>query len=189
MFCDEKIPDEIIKQTFNIEDKKNWKLKEKREIINKDNKFEEIIMKLLYRPFDIKWVFYHDDMIERPRKEVMRHMMKDNISICVGRAGQVVGLDKPWNIVFCANYIEDYNLFYRGGNVNLPLYLYPYTDKNHIFNQDADAGTRKPNIHPGLFSVLGEAYGGEPSPEDLLLHLRHPLLQYLSQQIRRVPQD
>src|SRR4030066_109405 len=114
-------------------------------------------MRSLYRPFDIQWIFYHDVVIERSRREVMRHMLKDNLGLCVGRAGQVVGLEKPWNIVFCSNYIEDFNLFYRGGNVNFPLYLYQPKDKPKkksfgsvmiLFESEADYFLKKPNLSP-----------------------------------------
>jgi len=55
----------------------------------------------------------------------MRHMVAGpNLALCVGPAGQVVG-GTEWNIVTCSKTVEDFNLFYRGGNCNFPLYLYP----------------------------------------------------------------
>lgn len=36
MFINEKMPDEYIRQTFNLEDKTNWKLKVAREKVRKD---------------------------------------------------------------------------------------------------------------------------------------------------------
>ncbi len=134
MFRDEKMPDELVRQTFNLKDKSNWKLKEAREKTRKDENWEDSITPILYRPFDIQWIFYHEAVIERSRKEVMRHMMQENLGLCVGRAEQVVGLEKLWNIVFCSDRIEDLNLFYRGGNVNFPLYLDPTADKKDLFS-------------------------------------------------------
>ncbi|MEW6110422.1 MAG: type ISP restriction/modification enzyme [Nitrospirota bacterium] len=99
-FRDKKMPDEIIRQAYDLKDKFNWKLKEAREIVMKDDDWEQAITKILYRPFDEQWIFYHDAVIERSRKEVMRHMLSENLALCIGRAGQVVGLEKPWNIVF-----------------------------------------------------------------------------------------
>jgi predicted helicase len=171
MFRNLSMPDEIVKHTFNLKDTRGWKFSEARKELSKDEHWDNYFTNILYRPFDIRHIYYTKKMVDWPRPEVMPHMMKDNISICVGRAGQVVGLDKPWNIVFCANYIEDLNLFYRGGNVNFPLYLYPSIDKNHIFNHDADVGERKPNIHPGLFSALSESYGQESTPEDIFYYI------------------
>ncbi|TES94442.1 MAG: DNA methyltransferase, partial [Candidatus Cloacimonadota bacterium] len=99
MFLDEKMPDELVRETFRLRDKSNWKLKTARENIRNDKKWRNSIKEILYRPFDVRWVFYHDEVIERPRREVMHHMMQKNLALCIGRAGQVVGLEKPWNII------------------------------------------------------------------------------------------
>jgi predicted helicase len=94
-------------------------------------------------------------------------MMQQNLGLCVGRAGQVVGLEKPWNIAFCSQFIEDFNLFYRGGNVNLPVYLYPDAVKKDML----ESGERKPNLNPELVESLAEAYGEEPTPEVIFYYI------------------
>lgn len=169
----ESQPDEIIKQTYGLRDKASWKLKTTREEIRHAD-INEHIIPILYRPFDTQYIFYHDALIERLRKEVMRHMMRENYSLCVGRAGQVVGTEKPWNIVFCSKYIEDFNLFYRGGNVNFPLYLYKsseqpkrrsFTTAMLLFEPQAEYVVKVPNINPDVFNALKSAYGRTPSPE------------------------
>jgi hypothetical protein len=71
----------------------------------------------------------------------------ENIALCIGRAGAVVGGDE-WNIIFCSRYIDDFNLFYRGGNLNLPLYLYP-----------EDGSARKPNLDPKFVAEIAEKLG------------------------------
>ena len=180
MFCDEKMPDDIVRQTFRLKDKSNWKLKNAREEIRKDEKWEDSITKILYRPFDIQWVCYHDAVIERSRKEVMRHMLKENLSLCVGRAGQVVGIDKLWNIVFCSQCIEDLNLFYRGGNVNFPLYLYDKKDNPRerssgsslmLFEPPAQYGSKTPNLSPNIMEILSKNFGKAPSPEEIFFYV------------------
>jgi len=163
VFRDKELSDETITQTFGLKDKANWKLSKAREKVSKDDKWEEVMVQILYRPFDVRWIFYHDAIIERPRKEVMRHVMKENLALCVGRAGQVVGLEKPWNIIFCSEFIGDFNLFYRGGNVNFPLHLYP--DKGDMFRE------RKPNLNPKLVESLIEAYAKEPTPEEIFYYV------------------
>ncbi|MBI4837689.1 MAG: N-6 DNA methylase [Nitrospirae bacterium] len=179
-FRDKKMPDEIIRQTYELNDKSNWKLKNVREEIMKDDDWEEAIIKILYRPFDEQWIFYHNALIERSRKEVMQHMMTENLSLCVGRAGQVVGLEKLWNIVFCSNCIEDYNLFYRGGNVNFPLYIHIKKDKPKkrsfstmmlLFDPAAEYMLRKPNLSQGLMEKLTKAFKKTPSPEEIFYYI------------------
>jgi predicted helicase len=98
-------------------------------------------------------------------------MMQENLALCVGRAGQVVGLEKLWNIVFCSDSIEDFNLFYRGGNVNCPLYLYPDTDKKDLFSHKIQLEKRKPNISPKLFTTLAQLFKKEPIPEEVFFYI------------------
>jgi len=181
-FYDDKMPDELVRQSFNLKDKSNWKLKDAREKVRKDDNWEDSIINILYRPFDIQWIFYHDEVIERSRKEVMRHMMQENLALCIGRAGQVVGLEKPWNIVFCSDCIEDFNLFYRGGNVNFPLYIYPDTDNspNHvrgtnrtmmIFEPAEAYRTKKPNINQAFIDFLTKTYAKMAKPEKIFYYI------------------
>ena len=185
MFCNEKIPDELIRDSFHLKDKTNWKLRTIREKIRDDKNWENAIIQILYRPFDIQWIFYHDRMIERSRHEVMRHMIHENLALCIGRAGQVIGLEKPWNIVFCSDHIEDFNLFYRGGNVNFPLYLYPETNKpttNNpkkgsigsmmmLFEPSSEYTTRKPNLNPIIVEQLAKDFGKSPTPEAIFYYI------------------
>ena len=171
MFCDEKIPDELIGEPYKLKDKSNWKLKSAREKVRNDKDWENSFAQILYRPFDIQWIFYHDVLVERARRNVMRHMMQENLALCVGRAGQVVGAEKPWNIVFCSNHIEDFNLFYRGGSSNFPLYLYPDPDQKDLFSHLKESKERKPNISGKIFSTLSETYKTKLSPEDIFYYI------------------
>ncbi len=180
-FRDKRMPDEIIRQTYDLTDKSNWQLKDVREKIMKDDDWEQALTKILYRPFDEQWIFYHDAVIERSRKEVMRHMIKENLAVCVGRAGQVVGLEKPWNIVFCSNCIEDYNLFYRGGNVNFPLYIYQERKEKSkkrslsnimmLFEPEAEYGVKKPNLDPAFVEKLTKEFKKTPTPEEIFYYI------------------
>ena len=167
MFCDENIPDAIIKQSFDLKDKSDWKIKDARKKVQEENNWEKQIVPILYRPFDHQWIFYNETVIERTRKDVMRHFVHDNLGLCVGRAGQVVGLEKPWNVVFCADCMQDLNLFYRGGNVNFPLYLYPEED---LYN-NGPKYDRQVNIKPEVCSALENAYGVRLKPEAILYYI------------------
>lgn len=80
-----------------------------------------------YRPFDLRWTVYNRHIVVHQRLRVMRHFltkdtMKNNIGLCVGKAGQVVGAGE-WNLVSCTRHPVDLNYFYRGGACLFPLYL------------------------------------------------------------------
>jgi len=180
-FRDKKMPDEIIQQAYNLKDKSNWKLKDSRETIIKDEDWERAITKILYRPFDIQWIFYHNAVIERSRKEVMQHMIQENLGLCIGRAGQVVGLEKLWNVVYVSENIVDLNLFYRGGESVFPLYLYQekdYPKKKKslstvmlLFEPQAEYGMKKSNLSPAFFEKLAREYKKAPSPEEIFYYI------------------
>jgi predicted helicase len=107
------------------------------------------IVPIAYRPFDTRQTFYTGTsrgFICRPRDEVMRHLANDeNLNLIIGRQGQVVG-SMEWNVGFCARGVLDFNMFYRGGGMCFPLYLYPS-------EQDLDQ-SRRVNFDPALFKAL-----------------------------------
>jgi len=192
MFRDDNLSDEMIKKAFDLKDKANWKVKEARKRIRNEEGWEKSVLSILYRPFDTQWIFYHDAVIERTRKEIMHNMMHENTSLCIGRAGQVVGLEQPWNVVFCTETITDLNLFYRGGNVNFPLYLYPAED---LYN-GGERYQRDVNIDNALLVKLSKAYGRKSSPEKVLCYIyailycniyRNRYAEFLKSDFPRIP--
>jgi type I restriction-modification system DNA methylase subunit len=77
-----------------------------------------------YRPLDNQWIDYDLNKVVRHRYKYMSHILdKDNISLIIGPQGQAVG-PMLWNVVFVSKYIVDTNIFYRGGGIVFPLYLY-----------------------------------------------------------------
>lgn len=170
-FLDSELTNEEVREALDLTDSNAWKLAEKRPKIQADDAWREKITRLLYRPFDERWIFYHYHAIDRGREDVMRHLLAGkNLSLCVGRAGQVTG-GESWNVVYTARQPEDFNLFYRGGNQNFPLYIYPKTGKNDLFEDVEGAAERRPNFHSRLLPSLEEAYGDRPSPEDVLRYV------------------
>ncbi len=75
-------------------------------------------------------------------------MLNENVGLCIGRAGQVIGVD-DWNIVFACSSPTDLNLFRRGGNCLYPIYLYPDTGKSGLLTVNPwpkGKRGRRPNI-------------------------------------------
>jgi predicted helicase len=112
---------------------------------------ETVIKPILYRPFDKHYVVYDEQVVTRPRRELMQHLLYgENVGLTVGRAGQVVGSEE-WDIVFCSNLITELNLFRRGGNNLFPLYLYP-SETDHFINGNGNGNgknkelPRRPNF-------------------------------------------
>lgn len=145
------LPKEDIQKKYNLKENKSWKIEE---VKSKAVKLiPDAINKITYRPFDNRYVYYDDSFIERSRKDIMRHFKNNNISIVIGRQGQVVG-SMPWNIVFVSNNITDFNLFYRGGGNTFPLYLYPEdTAQQSIDSQSAPV----PNLNMDIVDRIAKS--------------------------------
>jgi hypothetical protein len=148
------LPPEEARQTFALgNDGQDWKVILAQRDINEKPISAAFIKKILYRPFDFRFIYYTGKtrgFVSRPRYEIMRHMLQPNLAIYVGRQGQAVGIDQ-WDLLFCGNSIEDYNLYRRGNNACFPLYLYPDLEKSGLFAESKLNGAHG-NRHPNLAS-------------------------------------
>ena len=169
---------ELARQSYELgKDVQDWKVTLAQKDLIDSGPTRAKVVPILYRPFDVRYTYYTGHsrgFICRPRPEVMRHMLAGkNLALCVGRQGQVVGTGE-WNLIYCSQNIGDLNLFYRGGNVNFPLYLYPTADRDDLFAQH-ESSEREPNLNPKLVAALAEAHAREPSPEDIF-HYTYAIL-------------
>ena len=178
-FRDRKMPDEIIRQTYDLKDKAHWKLKDARESVIKDDEWEQAITKILYRPFDERWIFYHDAVVERSRKEVMRHMISENLGLIVPRQ---VKLD--FHHTYCTTHITNFNALDTAGSFGsgflFPLYIYKQKDKSAkrslgsvmmLFEPETPYKTKRPNISETLLKSLSSAYKKQPTPEEIFYYI------------------
>jgi hypothetical protein len=184
MFSNDKIPDEIIRQTFKLPDTSKFKLKDAREIVRKDFNWTDAVIKVLYRPFDTRYIFYHDAVIERPRREVMQHMVQENLGLVAVR--QVA--EGIFNHTFVSNCIIEsrVTLSNKGIAYFFPLYLYQSGQKEEVikrkrhftfgsswmlFETEAEYFAKKPNVSEALLSKLSNAFNKEPQPEQIFNYI------------------
>jgi len=162
MFRDPSMPDEVLRKAFGLKDKKGWTLAERRKKVQQDEAWEEKIIRCLYRPFDTRWIFYHPDLIERCRKEVMRHMMRENVGLVAMRQ---VALDEPYTHVVATDSIVDNRTFMSSKGITqlLPLYVYPDTSKKDLFSE-LEPDERKPNLNPKIVAALKRRWGPKFRP-------------------------
>ena len=169
MFRDTSMPDEVIRKAFDLKDKKGWTLAEKRKRVQQDEAWEKKIVRYLYRPFDARWIFYHPDAIERSRREVMRHMMRENIALMTCR--QLSQL--AWSHAMVSSLISDDCMVSnrtRERGYLMPLYLYPDDSKKDLFSE-LEPDEKKPNLNSKIVAALTAAYGEEPTPEDIFHYI------------------
>ena len=91
-------------------------------------------------------------MAVHQRLRVTRHFLgQNNIGLCVGKAGQVVGAGE-WNLVSCTRHPADLNYFYRGGACVFPLYL---ATENNDEDDVTPTQHSKINMDHGFLSGAG----------------------------------
>jgi len=174
-----KFGNDFLNSAYNIKNSSSWNINLARKKLYEDDEYGKYYFNILYRPFDVRYIYYSENIIERMRYDVMQHMLKENIALTVGRQGQVVGNESLWNLAFVSENIIDLNLFYRGGELLFPLYLYPTEEKKKssfgnmmLFEPQAKYGKEKSaNINEKLLEQLHKAYKKIPSPEDILYYV------------------
>jgi len=148
-------------------DSRGWRLPEARRTIEQLN-HSSLVKPYAYRPFDERYIYYHPGMVDWGRDKFMAKMMaQENVGIVLGRQGSVVG-QMEWNLVYAFRQMTDFNMFYRGGVLDLPLYLYPETTKQ----TSAVAQGVQPNLDAKLLEQLAKGVGLTYTfkPEALFAH-------------------
>jgi len=158
------LPDDVLAQAYDLKDKPGWSLTAARKKVQADANALNKIHPILYRPFDVRYVFYHEAIIERSRPEVMRHMLAGkNLGLITARSNKSSVMDHF--------FITDKIMETKCGESTtqsalFPLYLYPSTISPDMFHQ-----ARQPNLAEWLLPKLSAAYGFTPAPEEVLAYL------------------
>jgi predicted helicase len=187
-----EITDETIKKLYSLDDSKYWNLSSAREAFIRTLNWERKIKKYLYRPYDYRFIYYSSNFIDRDRKEMMKHLLMDNIALIADRTTS----DNLYNHFFVSRTLVDVRSIpdYGGAPFIFPIYLYPESIRDTLFdlsiNSPWESDTTKfgriPNMSPefilkletqngilfepkltGCDHVINESFG----PEDILAYI------------------
>lgn len=145
---------EGMKGQYERGDSRGWKLPEaRRAIASFDHR--SIIRPISYRPFDQRFIYYHQSMVDWGREKAMRHFMAgSNLGLSFRRQQ----LDVRQTYYFVAKemiadgYIRSDN---KGGESIAPLYLYPENTKQTA----ALSQGVQPNLDAKLVEQLAKGIG------------------------------
>ena len=183
MFRNPTISNESIKAVFKLRDKQKWKVGDIRKKLMNDNNWEKYFQKILYRPFDTRYIYYYPELIERSRLEVMKHMLNKNLAFLTMRQ---VSLDEDYTHFFVSKYIVDNRAFLSSKGIMqlFPLYLYKNSKK------------KTPNISPTLLKELKAKFNRIVEAEEVLNYIyaisysniyRYKFAEFLKIDFPRVP--
>lgn len=157
------LSDEEISENYSLSDTGNWRLSENRRSLAADSQWENYFAQCLYRPFDVQFYYCHQDVVDRPRHEVMRHMLAgNNLAFATPRQTK-----EEWDIKASELIIDHKSLTAYDTNSLFPLYLYP--------DMESDQGSllmdKTPNLSSGFLNVIREKLDYIPTPEAIFYYI------------------
>lgn len=155
-FLDEKKSVEEVCGKFKLvlKDKDKWDAVKTRNSVSKQE-IKVGIQDCLYRPFDVRKVFYNPFFVARPNTKVLSHFTEENLGLIICRQGQAAGGDE-WNVVFTCKSLTDQNVYRRGGGTIFPLYIYPEFANDLFVNTE-----RTPNLNSEIIEQIVDSLGLE----------------------------
>ncbi|TAG57668.1 MAG: DNA methyltransferase [Cytophagales bacterium] len=119
---------EIARRKYNLgKDSRDWTVKNAQKDLIAHNLDTQNIKPILYRPFDIKYLYYtakSKGFISYPRNEILRHLKNDNFALITTRLLS----STLFSHSFISNiFVDKCTISNRGKETNyvFPLYLYP----------------------------------------------------------------
>ncbi len=171
LFKQSNYQDEDLHQFFSIRKKKGWSIRKAWNMLQEisDGELEKYIFPVLYRPFDIRWIFYHDSVVWRTVKRVMRHMLCENKGLILPRRVEIAG---GWQHALATNLlVEHVTVSLKTIDYLCPLYLYPGLKDENLLKPQGKPAERKPNLDPSLLRILDEAYARDVAPEEIFCYI------------------
>ena len=170
LFKNSKFDDEELHDFFQINRKKGWYIRKAWEMLQSisDTELNKYILPIAYRPFCCRYIFWHDSLVWRTVRRVMRHILKKNIGIMTCR--QISS--NNWTHALISEKIIDNSLISNRTKERtyiFPLYLYPDEKNKDLFNHNQTE--KVPNITPLFFEKLSECYKRKPTPEEILYYI------------------
>lgn len=148
-FQDPRRSDDEVRHAFFAEksdrkyqkgDSRQWSLSAARQRLRAEN-WSADIQRVLYRPFDWRFLLYRKDMVDWPRPEVLGNMLKPNLALIANRQTK-----EEFGVLVADCLTERKIAAVYDASTTFPLYLYPSPTE---LDQ-----TRRVNFEPKLYAKL-----------------------------------
>ncbi|MFN7527117.1 MAG: type ISP restriction/modification enzyme [Dolichospermum sp.] len=165
-FKDITISDDQIINQYSLNNNLEWNISNKRKSVNSLKDWQKYFQIYLYRPFDFRYYYSYEELVDRPRKEVMYNMIQqNNLALVYMRQ---VALNDNYNHFLVSDCIVDNRAFYssKGTMTLAPLYIYP-----NIENKQTNLFLEKtPNLSPKFLEAIKEKLGKIPPPKQIFYY-------------------
>jgi len=178
-FINKSIDDITIKEKYKLSENYAWRVSEARRELERITNLEKYFTKILYRPFDIREIFFHPSVVWRTREKIMKHMMKENLGLVTCRQQSIKGF---YHVLVADTIIESCYISNKTKEIGyiFPLYLYPEKDKPKkqysvgammLFESNEKYNERKPNFNDEFLKYISKQLGTTPSPEEIFYYI------------------
>jgi predicted helicase len=138
-----KFDDDFIRTAYSLKDTRGWKLPTARKQLSNDKDWESHFQKILYRPFDVREIYYSEKTVDWGRFDLMPSMLKKNLGLISPRQFKEESGAFITDTLIGHKTVSAYDINYL-----FPLYLYPPTEEK-----------KKKGIQAMMLFEPEEAYG------------------------------
>jgi predicted helicase len=147
-FYNPDLSNEELINKYQLRETKEWQLDKYRN----GNFNESNIRKIDYRFFDTRYTYYSRNVVDRDRRNVMQHLLNDNIAITLSKQLSILG----YQHIFLSKNIQEsclISLKTKEGGYSFPLYYYSETNGQQTIG---DITQRKPNLNAEIVNLIAE---------------------------------
>ncbi len=176
VFADPSLSDSVIRTTlfegygsskYPDGDTRGWRVPEARQRIREDANWRQRIEKCLYRPFDIRYIYWTDWMVDWPRHEVNNQLLnQENLALSFMR--QVASGDAYSHFLVARLPIDNRACYSNKGIMTVaPLFI--FSNNAHVVGgfDFPEAIGRETNFTAKFIEGVGKSLGNEPSSLNL----------------------
>jgi predicted helicase len=150
-------------------DTRGWKVPDARRRIRKDAGWKKHVYRCLYRPFDIRWIYWTEGMVDWPRPKVNGHLLNEgNLALVFMR--QVASGEGYSHFLVSRLPVDNRACYSNKGIMTLaPLHLHVSSARRHgnLFDSTGTRANYTPAFIAALRATLGNATAAL-TPEDIL---------------------
>ena len=145
-FRNSSFSDAEVKKRFDLSENYMWRVSKAREEILAVKRWKQFFTEILYRPFNVRYIFFHPSVVWRPRLDVMRQMQKPNLALITTRQTR-----DPFGVLATRLIVGHKSVAAYDINSVFPLYVYQDPRENRDL---LDERPRKPNLSHRFLQAL-----------------------------------
>jgi predicted helicase len=151
IFLDKNLSDAEVKEKLSLSENYAWRVSEARKQLMAVNDWESLFSRILYRPFDVRSIYFHPSVVWRTRSNVMRHMLAgDNLGLIAMRE---VALGESYSHFGVSRLMVDNRAFYSNKGIQYLFPLYLYSSEGEM---QFEGGKRRSNMNPEFIKAVSE---------------------------------